>query len=429
MKLLTSQEDFIEKLKQHKENDEKAVRAFEEHNLFEADSERIGGMLTIQDQDFVDKVFDGMILDSLSFKGCKFKNCRFDEVKSYNTGFYDCKFIKCWISELDFTEGNIHDCDFEDCKGASSSFSNSHLMMVTFSNCNSLSTFYFGGNICINVGFENSTLVGAIFEANSLFGEAYEFRFWNSLLSDCFYKSEHLCGSGFKDCRLERNSFIACSLSVNTFTGGNKCEEGQYSSIDLHTIVNSEEINCFVLEYVFGIKEPNIKSLINDIVADFTYQSVFISYSFEDKDFANALNTILKHRGVKTFLWKDDAPAGHRMKKIMSENIRKHDRLLFIASKNSLKSLSCHFELTEARKIQNKEWKDIYFPIHIDNYLFEIEEHDVRPREKREEIWNNILELREVNSMDFSQFNKPDYDQVVFEREVDKLIHNLRKKE
>ena len=85
-----------------------------------------------------------------------------------------------------------------------------------------------------------------------------------------------------------------------------------------------------------------------------TYNSIFISYSVKDRTFANKLNDRLNSYLIKTFLWEKDAPFGKPLKEIMSENINKYDRILFIASENSLRSPACQFELSNGRLKQEK---------------------------------------------------------------------------
>ena len=112
----------------------------------------------------------------------------------------------------------------------------------------------------------------------------------------------------------------------------------------------------------------------------------------------------------------------------MSEEVKAKDRVLFIASAHSLKSEACHFELTEGRKKQEEAWEDVLFPIHIDDYLFELEKESIRPKEKQNEYWKNITELRELNSLSFSDFvNSSSSNKVNFENQLMRLIKGLRK--
>ncbi|RWY52328.1 toll/interleukin-1 receptor domain-containing protein [Mucilaginibacter gilvus] len=157
------------------------------------------------------------------------------------------------------------------------------------------------------------------------------------------------------------------------------------------------------------------------------FDKVFISYSFKDKVFARKLNEGLRLRGVSTFLWENDAPGGKPLKKIMSENIQRYDTLLFIASENSIKSVACQYELTEGRKKQDVLWKTIYFPIHIDDFLFNVQKDDIRPRLMQEEFWMNIEEPKAINSTDFTSFNCTDIDEKLFQESINKLVKDLKK--
>jgi hypothetical protein len=164
------------------------------------------------------------------------------------------------------------------------------------------------------------------------------------------------------------------------------------------------KINYIPAEKISEIKRINEHSgFMSDPFAE--YSSLFISYSFKDKIFVNKLNDSLCENGVNTFLWEKDAPFGEPLKEIMNENVHKYDRVLFIASENSLKSPACQFEISEARKKQDKLWKTVLFPIHIDNFLFEIKKENIKPRDKVDEYWLNICELKEINSLDFSDIS------------------------
>ena len=73
-------------------------------------------------------------------------------------------------------------------------------------------------------------------------------------------------------------------------------------------------------------------------------------------------------------------------------------------------------------------WKTIFFPIHIDNFLFEVEKDQIRPKTKMNEFWENISEIKDINSMNFTEFNIKNIDSIKFEKKVRKLISDLEKK-
>ena len=110
----------------------------------------------------------------------------------------------------------------------------------------------------------------------------------------------------------------------------------------------------------------------------------------------NYLKKVLLH-----FFGRKIHPGGKPLTKIMAEGVKEKDRVLFIASLDSLRSKACQFELSEGRTKQEKLWEDVLFPIHIDNYLFSVEKNNIRPKEMQDEYWKNITELRSLISLDF----------------------------
>ena len=156
------------------------------------------------------------------------------------------------------------------------------------------------------------------------------------------------------------------------------------------------------------------------------FSTVFISYSFKDSILAKKINDYLNVKGIRTFIWEKDAPGGKPLEEIMTSGIGAHDKLLFISSENSIKSKACQFELTTARKKQEGTWENIFFPITIDHYLFTVKKNQIRPIDNANEFWTNIEEIKSVNALDFSQFNRVDYSEEDFEIMINKLIEGLK---
>ncbi len=191
--------------------------------------------------------------------------------------------------------------------------------------------------------------------------------------------------------------------------------------------MKKRKIDYTILKEFFNINNPDIKKITQNITSEISFKSLFISYSFKDKQFAHLLNNELTNIGIKTFLWEKDAPGGHRLEEIMMININKHDKILFISSEHSIRSKACQFELTEARKKQEESWAiDIFYVVHLDNYLFGIKKNMIRPISKAEEYWENIEELRRVNSVDFSRFVSQTFDPSEFDRAVKSIVVELK---
>lgn len=220
---------------------------------------------------------------------------------------------------------------------------------------------------------------------------------------------------------------IVKNISLAMWSQTHKCWYFKYDKDKLQSLTESLEKIANVEYCATGqtVDLDRVKDQISFLANPFSdFSSVFISYSFKDKLFVNRLNDTLSKNGVNTFLWEKDAPVGESLKNIMFEKVQKYDRVLFVASENSLKSQACHYELTQAREKQDKLWKTILFPVHIDNFLFKVRKENIRPRDKAEEYWMNICELREINSLDFTEPSVI-LDKEKFDEKINKLLINL----
>ncbi|CAG5002580.1 hypothetical protein DYBT9275_02922 [Dyadobacter sp. CECT 9275] len=151
------------------------------------------------------------------------------------------------------------------------------------------------------------------------------------------------------------------------------------------------------------------------------YFSTFISYSFRDTQFASTLANYLILNGVKVEMFEIDDPKG-KLLGIMSEYVKKNEKMIFLSSRNSLISSACHFELKTCREKISKNWKEMLIPIRIDDYILEIQEYDI-PSDKRSLFWENIIFIKENNVHDFSKHSALT-DKKLFEAEILEKILN-----
>lgn len=375
------------------------------------------------------KIEDGF-LSGASFESCKFINCTFEDTQLQDCYFYgceftDCIFESCELSTIKFVEVLFEKCSFhggllQQCECADVYFDR-----VVFTEYRDMIEVRFGGCSYANVQFVRCRLSYLAFESLVEADQrSIDFKWCD--ISHCSFYWLKLDNFIFDECAISFCTFNNCELIAGTILSNNTTPPEEFNSIDFQTILKSD-IPATVLEKQFGIHSSDLKPYVMEMVRKVELHTVFISYSFTDKAFAHRLNDALRARGAFTFLWEKDAPAGQRLKKIMTHNVQKFDKVLFIASRHSLKSEACHFELTNGRIKQDKNWNLALFPIHIDNFLFSVSEEDI-PRKNRAEFWMNIEELREIHSMDFSHFAEAT-DPAVFDQQVDKLIHGLRKEE
>lgn len=152
-------------------------------------------------------------------------------------------------------------------------------------------------------------------------------------------------------------------------------------------------------------------------------RTVFLSYSETDKDFVLNLAICLEKRGVGTNYYHRDA-AGKKIRRFMRTTIEAVDRVIFIASRQSISSELCHEELSYARKKRTLE--QVLIPIRLDTTIFEVSK-DSFPLEYREEYWRNVETIRDVAFFNFPGY-QGDYAQVDLERLVDDLVKKALRK-
>lgn len=373
--------------------------------------------LTIRDKHF----------ESTHFKGCKFENCDFTNTFFSSSTLEKCHFQDCTFTWSKFLDVDLFSCQFEACTILGLELSDAVLKKTLFINCAEVLDLYIRGSREREVSFINCYLQHLDIEPIKD-DDQENFEFVDCLINESSFDRVDFTRGGFEDCKLSLNQFSACTFSSNSFRRKNETPGNEYNLIDIRSILNSETIDAITLETLFGIHSPDVKEYLIGLTSKIEFQSIFISYSFKDKDFAKRINEELMKRGILTFLWEKDSPGGKPLKTIMSEGVKSKDRVLFIASTHSLKSEACHFELTEGRKKQEEIWEDVLFPIHIDDYLFELKKESIRPKEKQDEYWKNITELKDLNSLPFSDFvQSSSTNKVDFEKQLMRLIKGLRK--
>ena len=99
-------------------------------------------------------------------------------------------------------------------------------------------------------------------------------------------------------------------------------------------------------------------------------QSTFISYGGPDEAFAQKLNHALEEAGVTTFFFKDDAPAGEKIHRVMRKGVNEHDRVILVCSESSLVRPGLLNELEETLQREGRDGGASYLiPIRLDDYV------------------------------------------------------------
>lgn len=391
---------------------------------------------TVYNATFTDVTFTNE-LKSIRFSNCRFLNCSFKGVFGFywilrKCKFTDCNFYNSRISHIYYSweEVEFKKCQFLNVKIDESGFGNIFFIECYFS---SFSLIDF--NPLWNVHFIGSYIENSQFESLIYYKAKKEMEldipdmvFDNCEVITTVFILTDLRNSYFTDSTLYKTGFIDCALGSKTLSTKTRHMKNSHASIDTSTILRSEKLPIRVLEHYFGITDSNVKKTVADISAKNEYASVFISYSVQDEKFASILNRELNEVGVNTFLWSKDAPAGERLKNIMTHNIMRYDMMLFIASAKSIYSEPCHYELLECRQKQQRYETELLIPVHLDDTLFEVCRENFKHMANSEECWNSILELKQINSLSFVRYANAQRTSHGLRLELDKVLLRIKRK-
>lgn len=140
------------------------------------------------------------------------------------------------------------------------------------------------------------------------------------------------------------------------------------------------------------------------------YYSCFISHSALDIQFIDRLYVDLQAKGIRTWYFPEDAQWGETVWGEIDKSIKLYDKLVVVCSENSLQSGPVVREIERALNREDREHKNILFPVRIDDYLFHKWDH---PR--KDDVTAKVVG-------DFRQWKNVDKYQDAFNR----LLKNLK---
>jgi uncharacterized protein YjbI with pentapeptide repeats len=183
------------------------------------------------------------------------------------------------------------------------------------------------------------------------------------------------------------------------------------SIIGIDTIYRSKGNISEVFLRGCGVPEDMIAHTRSIRGKAFDFYSCFISHSAKDKRFCELLYADLQAKGVRVWLFEEDAKWGETVWSEIDRSIKMYDKLIVVCSKNPLQSGPVNREIERALSREDKEGKGILFPIRIDDYIFDTWEH-----ERKADV------LRKVVG-DFSGWDK---DAAKYDKAFDKLLKGLQ---
>jgi hypothetical protein len=147
------------------------------------------------------------------------------------------------------------------------------------------------------------------------------------------------------------------------------------SSIDIDTLYRSQGKIPDKFLRGAGVPEDLITYAHSLVNTPFDFYSCFISYSEHDREFAERLHTDLEVKGVRCWLFSEDAKWGESLWGEIDRTIKIYDKLVIICSENSLQSPAVLREIERGLQREDREKKNVLFPIRIDDYILKTWEH------------------------------------------------------
>ena len=186
-------------------------------------------------------------------------------------------------------------------------------------------------------------------------------------------RGAYLDNSDFTDAKVGNAIFGNNDLS--TVKGLETVQHRGPSTIGIDTIYKSKGNIPEAFLRGCGVPEDFIvymKSLARNPIE---FYSCFISYSSKDEGFAQRLYADLQAKNVRCWKFDENAKWGEPVWGEIDTAIRHYDKLVVICSEHSLQSAPVIREIERALQREDREHRNVLFPIRVDDYLFDDWDH------------------------------------------------------
>jgi hypothetical protein len=179
----------------------------------------------------------------------------------------------------------------------------------------------------------------------------------------------NLTGADFNDALIMSTKFIYVDLS--SAKGLDKVKHQGPSYVDIHTLYKSKGNIPESFLRGCGVPDSLIEYLPSLTGKAIEYYSCFISYSSKDEAFAKRLYADLQNSGVRCWYAPEDMKIGDKIRPVIHESIRIHDKLLIILSEASVASDWVEDEVERALDLERQRKKSVLFPLRLDEAVMD----------------------------------------------------------
>jgi len=171
------------------------------------------------------------------------------------------------------------------------------------------------------------------------------------------------------------NSTQFGDIDLSTVKGLEKIEHVGPSTIGIDTLFRSQGNIPEAFLRGCGIPEIFIEYSHSLVGKSIQFFSCFISHSHRDQRFCDRLYADLQTKDVRVWYFPEDAKWGEPVWGEIDSSIKIYDKLIIVCSKHSLTSVPALREIERALNREDRERKNILFPITVDEYVFDGWEH------------------------------------------------------
>ena len=161
-------------------------------------------------------------------------------------------------------------------------------------------------------------------------------------------------------------STIFADLDLSTTRGLETIQHHASSTVGIDTIYKSRGKIPKVFLRRCGVPKTFFAFMHSLMVSPIEFYSCFISYSTQDKEFAERIYGDLQQKNVRCWYAPEDLKIGDKFQERIEDSIRLHDKLLLVLSENSVSSIWVEREVQAAREREDRSGELVLFPIRID---------------------------------------------------------------
>ncbi len=323
-------------------------------------------------------------------------------------------------AEIDLRKADLSDADLRDADLSSADFRGTRLIRANLTDTDlfgaTLSNAHLISAELSEADLRMTDLKGTrLISANLLGADLSGANLSQSDLSRSDLSWANLSGARVNNAILEKCGFgytVCSDVDLSTVKGLESAIHTAPSIIGIDTIYKSRGKIPEAFLRGAGVPENFITYMHSLTGAAFEFYSCFISYSAKDQEFADRLHADLQSKGVRVWFFSEDAKWGETVWGEIDRSIKIYDKLVVLLSANSLHSGPVLHEIERALNREDREGKNILFPIRIDDYVFQKWEH-----ERKADVTRKVIG-------DFSHWKDHD----AYHRSFTRLLRDLQGK-